>query len=126
MQENEQTGAVIEYEDIRSSSGTPPQMAAKKVKKSVELYGNGVFKHLGNIIKAISFMIAFGILGISLFLGYFLYSKDSSVAVISIGIVIIGLIFAMITMFLIFGIGHIICQNNEIMRRIKKLERDYY
>lgn len=126
MQENEQTGAVIEYEDIRSSSGTPSQKAAKKVKKSVELYGNGVFKHLGNIIKAISFMIAFGILGISLFLGYFLYSKDSSVAVISIGIVIIGLIFAMITMFLIFGIGHIICQNNEIMRRIKKLERDYY
>lgn len=126
MQENNKAEAAIEYEDIRSSSGNTVQKAAKKAKKSVELYGTGIFKHLGNIIKAISFMISFGILGITMFVGYYLYSKDSSAIVISLGIVIIGLIFALITMFLIFGLGHIICQNNEIMSRLKKLDRDYY
>lgn len=126
MQENNRSGADMQFEDIRSSSGTAPQKAVRQVKKSAELYGSGVFKHLGVIIKAISFMIAFGILGVTLFLGYFLYSKDHTAIVISLGIVIAGLILALITMFLIFGIGHIICQNNEIMKRIKELERDYY
>lgn len=125
MQENNNSNIPIEFEDIRSSSGTPPQRAVRQVKRSAELYGNGIFKHLGSIIKAISFMVAFGILGIALFVGYFLYSKDHTAIVISLCIVIAGLVFALITMFLIFGLGHVICQNNEIMRRIRELDRDY-
>mgnify|MGYP004473447945 FL=1 len=126
MQENNNSDMPVEFEDIRSSSGTGSQKAVRKVKESAELYGSGIFKHLGNIIKAISFMVSFGILGIALFVGYFLYSKDHTAVVISLCIVIAGLVFAMITMFLIFGLGHVICQNNEIMKRLKRLEHDYY
>lgn len=126
MQKENNSAVPTKYEDISSSSGKRPKKTAEQISKSVEQYGNGIFKHLGNIIKAISFLVAFGIFGLCLFVGFYLYSKDKSFATISLAIIIAGIVIALMVMFLIFGLGHVICQNNEILRRLKKQERYYY
>ena len=47
------------FEDISSSSLPKTKSSLKAI---TENYGNGVFKHLDRIIKAISFIVAIGIL----------------------------------------------------------------
>ncbi|MBE6728575.1 MAG: hypothetical protein E7562_08030 [Ruminococcaceae bacterium] len=121
----------IEFEDIRSSSDSKAaklKRKAKKAAKPVVKYADGMFKYLGHIIKAIGFLIGFAIFGACLFVGYYLYSKDPTFEVISLSIVIAGIVIGMICMFLIFGLGHIVCQNNEILRRLNALkdEQHYY
>ncbi len=113
------------YEDITSNSPTASNKEkAKKIAKPIVKYADGIFKHLGNVIKAIGFLIGFGIFGVCLFLGYYLYSKDPTFKLVSLAIITAGIVLGMIIMFLIFGLGHIICQNNEILRRLNRLEED--
>lgn len=118
------------YEDISSSSKVSSKVKskAKKAAKPVIKYADGIFKHLGNVIKAIGFLIGFGIFGICLFVAYYLYSKDPTFEVVSIAIAAAGIVIGTICMFLIFGLGHVICQNNEILRRLNDLkdEQHYY
>lgn len=106
-------------EDISSSSGSTVK---RKPQKSgpIANYGNGIFKNLGSIIKMISFFIAFAILAVSFVAAFFLFSKDSFFMAISLGILIFGIVVAAITMFIIYGIGHVICQNNEILRQLRE------
>ena len=113
-------------EDISSHSPKQLKKDRKKTKKRnlAAAYGNGIFKRLGNIIKAISFLIAFAILGVCLLAAFFLFSKDKFFTAIAIGIALLGVVIATITMFLIYGIGHVICQNNEILRELQ--DKDYY
>ena len=110
-----------EMEDIISISPKAAK-AAKKGKGPVYRYGKGIFKSLGTIVKAISFLIAFAVHAVYLFAAYLLYSRDPLFASIAIGIVIAGVIISTIIMFLIFGYGHIICQNNEILRRLDEID----
>ncbi len=113
------------FEDISSNSENTVEKikeTAKKVTKPVIKYADGIFKYLGQLIKIIGFLIGFGIFAMCLFVGYYLYSKDPSFKLISLGIIIAGIVIGMIVMFLIFGSGHIICQNNEILRRLDRLE----
>ena len=119
MQDNDRRIPSEDMVDIVSSS---PK--AKKKSHPVEAYGKGIFKSLGTIIKAIAFLVAFAVLAVFLLAAYLLFTKDALFAAISIGIVITGIVIATIIMFLIFGLGHVICQNNEILKRLNK--RDHY
>ncbi len=102
--------------DISSTSEN-----TQKVEDSpFEAYGNGIFKNLGTIIKTVSFIIAFFIVILSFVAAYFLFSKQPLYMAISLGIVILGTVVAAIVMFLIYGLGHVICQNNEILKELKK------
>ncbi len=84
------------------------------------IYGKGMFKHLGGIIKAIAFMISFVVLIASFVLAYFLFSKDMLFMAISLAIIIFGTFLALIVLFLIYALGHIVHQNNEILKQISK------
>lgn len=108
-----------EIEDIVSTSPN-----AKKKNKPIERYGKGIFKHLGTIIKATAFLIAFAVLAVFLLAAFLLYTRDILFTSIAIGIVIFGVITSTIIMFLIFGLGHVICQNNEILKRLNDINRD--
>ena len=103
------------FEDISSSTIPKTKSSLKAV---TENYGNGVFKHLDKIIKAISFIVAIGILLIFAAIAVVLVMLDKIFAVVSVAVFIVGIILALISLFLIYAIGHLISQNNEIMKRL--------
>ena len=103
------------FEDISSSSIPKTKSSLKAV---TENYGNGVFKNLDKIIKAISFIVAIGILLIFVAIAVVLVMLDKIFAVVSVALVIVGIILAIISLFLIYATGHLISQNNEIMKRL--------
>lgn len=114
------------FEDIKSYSGKANknnknrwQLSEQKPDPLTE-YGNGVFKKLGGIIKAISFIVSFFMFAVILVLALLLYTVDSFFLPISIALLIFGAALALITMFLIYGLGQVICQNNEILRRLER------
>lgn len=86
----------------------------------LEEYGNGIFKKLGGIIKAISFIVSSFLFVIVLVLALLLYAIDHFFLPFSIALVILGAVTALIVMFLIYGLGQVICQNNEILTRLSK------
>ena len=72
--------------------------------------------HLGTVIKIIAFIVGFGIILASLALGIMLFASKTGLSAISLLVIIGGTVFAAILFFPLYGIGHIICQNNEILR----------
>lgn len=122
---NEQNNSSYDdFVDIMSSS-TPKSEEKEKpielMKESIDRYGNGMFKYMGGIVKFIAFMICFLIIILSFVAGFFFYSKASSDIVIAIAIIGAGCSVALITLFMIYSVGHLICQNNEIITRLNKL-----
>ncbi len=105
--------------DISSSSVKPK--ATRRVNEGpVKAYGNALFKNLGTIIKVISFITAFAIVAVAFVAAYFLFKMDPFFMAIALGILIVGTAIAAFTFFIIYGIGHVICQNDEILRRTGK------
>lgn len=103
------------FEDISSSSIPKSKSSLKAV---TENYGNGIFKNLDRIIKAISFIVAIAILLIFAAIAVVLVMLDKIFAVVSVAVFIVGIILALISLFLIYAVGHLISQNNEIIKRL--------
>lgn len=115
-----------QFDDIKSYSGKSKgknknrwQLSEQK-EDPLTNYGNGVFKKLGGIIKAISFIVSFFIFVVMLVIALLLYMIDKFFLPVSIVLLIFGVVLAMIVMFLIYGQGQIISQNNEILRRLER------
>ncbi len=100
------------FEDISSSSPY-----AKKV-SAAEVYAEGAFKNIDKVIKAISFLISIGTFLIFAGIAVALAIFDPVFIILSIGLAIFGILFSLILLFLIYGLGHIITQNKEILRRL--------
>jgi len=103
------------FEDISSSSFPTSK---KSLKAATQNYGNGVFKNLDKIIKAISFIVSIGVLLACIAIAVVLFMIDKIFLVVSVGVFIFGIILSAISLFLIYAIGHLISQNNEIIRRL--------
>ena len=108
-----------EFVDIASSSKSEYDTETH-VGEYVEKYGNGIFKNIGTIIKFIAFLLCFSVIILSFFAAYFIFSFNALFATIAVGVILFGTVFGIILLFIIYGIGHIICQNNEILTRLKK------
>lgn len=78
------------------------------------------FKSLGTIIKIIAFFVALAVIGIHTFAAYILFAFKPIYASICIAIVTLGLVLALIILFLIYALGHTINQNNEILDLLRK------
>lgn len=102
------------FEDISSSSPSH----RKNLKKAANDYGNGAMRHLDKVIKAISFIVALLVAAIFFLIAALLVTLDSSFRVIALGVLIVGIVLALIFLFLIYGLGHIITQNKQILRRL--------
>ena len=114
-----QTGDMI---DISSTTQKPPVSPAIN-RKDTNSYGGGISKSLGIIIKIISFVVAFasvaiGGVGCLLIRNFF----DSFFDSIAIAVFILAVVIGTISLFIIYGIGHVICQNNEILKRMNEKE----
>ena len=103
------------FEDISSSSLPKTKSSLKAVSQN---YGNGVFKHLDKIIKAISFIVSLGILLMFAAVAAVLVMLDKIFAVVAVAVFIVGIILSLIVLFLIYAVGHLISHNNEIIKRL--------
>ena len=103
------------FEDISSSSLPKTKNSLKAVSQN---YGNGVFKHLDKIIKAISFIVSIGILLMFAAVAAVLVMLDKIFAVVAVAVFILGIILSLMVLFLIYAVGHLISQNNEIIKRL--------
>ena len=103
------------FEDISSSSLPKTKSSLKAVSQN---YGNGVFKHLDKIIKAISFIVSLGILLMFAAVAAVLVMLDKIFAVVAVVVFIVGIILSLMVLFLIYAVGHLISQNNEIIKRL--------
>lgn len=104
-----------DMEDISSTS--------KKIKKNENpamIYADGIYKNLGNVVKAISFILCIGIIILSFIVAFFVFSKTAFSIALSLCIIILGTVLAAIVFFPLYAIGHIVCQNNEILKRLNK------
>ena len=115
MKENKNI-PLTEMEDISSTS----KQFRKKKNDPIAAYGNGLFKGLGTIVKVIAFLIAFAIIGVCFILAYFLYTAEPLYMAISLAIIIFGVLVGAIVFFLIFALGHVVTQNNEIIKRLNE------
>lgn len=112
-----QTGDMI---DISSSTAKRPPVSPKKP-QPVKSYGSGTSAFLGVIVKIISFVVAFASIAVggvgALIICRFLDEFFDSIAI---AVFILSVVIGTISFFIIYGIGHIICQNNEILKRMNE------
>ena len=130
---------IEEFEDISSNSNKPEDVTkdvagkakqvAKKAKKvakkavkttvdSVDKYGNAGVSNMDKIIKAIAFIVATAVLLLFLAAAVILFVLDKMFMILSAVIIAIGIVLALISLFLIYGLGQIITQNNEIIKKL--------
>lgn len=102
----------IPMEEISSSS---PEYLAKK--EPIMAYANGIYKNLGNVIKIISFIVSFLIVIIGFIAAFLLFAKTVFSVVLGFVAIVIFTFIAACVFFPLFGIGHILCQNDEILKK---------
>lgn len=111
-----------EYLDISSSSKpSKKKNNLPELGKYVEKYGNGLFKHMGGIIKFIAFLICFSIIIVSFVAAFFFRTNSGFGNILFFSIIGGGTSIALIILFMIYGMGHMICQNNAILTRLNQL-----
>ncbi len=106
------------FEDI--SSSTPADRRKKQLEKAVQAvdnYGEGAAKNIDKVIKAISFIVAIGIFILFAAVAVVLFYLDKMFTIVAIGVLVIGIVLSLIMLFIIYGIGHIITQNNQLLKR---------
>ena len=104
------------FEDISSSS----QSAKKKLATIRKNYGDNAHSNLDKVIKVISFIVSISILLICVTVSTILFLIDDIFLIISAGILIFGIIISIISLFIIYAIGHLIYQNNKIIEYLEK------
>ena len=108
-QNNEQD---MVFEDISS--------ATKKPTVSItEEYAGKALSNIDKVLKTISFIVAIGVFIAFAAIAAVLAYLDSVFILVSVGILVVGTILSLILLFVIYGMGQIISQNNEIIKRIK-------
>lgn len=100
------------FEDISSSS------TKRKRDTAASEYAEGAFKNIDKVIKAISFLLSIATLLFFIAVAVVLFLFDSVFLILSIGILIFGILLSLIILFLIYGLGHMITQNKEILKRL--------
>jgi len=106
------------FEDI--SSSTPADKCKKQIEKAVRVvdnYGDTAVNNIDKVIKAISFIVAIGIFLVFAAIAVVLYLLDKMFTLVAIGVLVLGIVMALIMLFIIYGIGHIITQNNALLKR---------
>lgn len=100
--------------DISSISNSQPVKPKKAVAKKPS-------NALGNVVKTIGFFIGFVLVAVTFVGAFFLYSKAPLFMAISLAVIIIGTLIATMVTILIYALGHVIIQNNEIIDKLNKM-----
>lgn len=103
----------IVFEDVESSS------KPKKNKKFFgEEYAQKTLSNLDKVLKTVSFIVAIGVFVVFVAIAAVLLFIDSIFTIVSVGLLVLGAVISLIFLFLIYAIGQIISQNNEILKKL--------
>ena len=109
----------FEFEDVQSiSEHQKERNTGNKTTQKSRKRKKGTARCLDKIVKAIAFLLALFVLLLFAAGAYILYKMDKSFSMIALCVLIAGVSFSLITLFMIYAIGHIITQNNEILKRL--------
>ena len=97
------------FEDISSSTE----------KTIIDKYTNKAISNIDKVIKFLAFVVAIGIFLVFAAVAIILVLLDSLFTIVAVGVLILGIVIAIIALFLIYGMGQIMTQNNEILRRLQ-------
>ena len=136
----------FQYEDISSSSkpksskakvskktGKITRTAVKNTKKAAKFakklsddYGEFSFKNIAGMIKLIAFVVSIGVALLFLVAAAIVFILDKTLFFLSALIILFGFAVALISLYLIYGLGLLISQNKEILRRLDSLDNEDY
>ena len=87
----------------------------------IKAYGNGISKRLGVILKIVAFLVAFANLAIGGVLAFIIHHFfNGSFDIIALAVFMLTAVIGLICLFVFYAFGHIICQNNEIIRKLNE------
>lgn len=87
-------------------------------KTIMDKYTNKAISNIDKVIKFFAIIVAIGIFLLFAAVAAILILLDSIFTIVAVGVAVLGIVISIITLFLIYGIGQIITQNNEILRRL--------
>ncbi len=126
--ENKENNEIV-FEDISSISPEEAKRQKKEeksnknvvktVKKVADDYGEVSHKNIDKAIKAIAYIVSITFFVIFLAVAVVLFVLDKSLIFLSAIILVVGGAVSLIFLYLIYGLGYIISQNKEILRRLK-------
>lgn len=76
--------------------------------------------NIDKIVKIISFIVSIAVLLAFIAVAVLLYFIDTIFLVVSVAILILGLVISLINLFILYGMGHILTQNGEIIELLKR------
>ena len=100
--------------------------AANFAKKLSDDYGEFSFKNIAGMIKIIAFVVSIGIALLFLIAAAIVFILDKTLIFLSALIILFGFAVALIFLYLIYGLGLLISQNKEILRRLDSLDNEDY
>ena len=100
--------------------------AAKFAKKLSDDYGEFSFKNIAGMIKLIAFVVSIGVALLFLVAAAIVFILDKTLFFLSALILLFGFAVALISLYLIYGLGLLISQNKEILRRLDSLNNEDY
>ena len=103
-------GEELLFEDISSST--------ESEKTIIDKYTSKAISNIDRVIKLIAFIVAIGIFLLFAAVAVVLVLLDSIFTIVAVGVAVLGIVLAIISLFLIYGMGQIMSQNNEILRRL--------
>lgn len=89
-----------------------------KLKDPVDVYGKLVYNRIGKIIKVIAYIVAILTVIAGVGVALLIFKRQAAFIAISFAVVLIFAVLGAIEFFIIYGLGHVIEQNNEILKRL--------
>ena len=113
-------------EKITKSALRNTKKAASAAKKLSDDYGEFSFKNIAGMIKIIAFVVSIGIALLFLIAAAIVFILDKTLFFLSALILLFGFAIALISLYLIYGLGLLISQNKEILSRLDSLDNEDY
>lgn len=104
-------------EDI--SSSTQKSAFEIAIGEPVEVYGSFIYRHLAGFIKAIAYILAICNIIAGFGVAAFIFKAKLAYIALSFAAVLFFSLLAAIVFFIVYGIGHAIQQNNDILKKLK-------
>ena len=118
---------------VSKKTGKITRTAVKNTKKAVSTakklsddYGEFSFKNIAGMIKHIAFVVSIGVALLFLVAAAIVFVLDKTLFFLSALILLFGFAVALISLYLIYGLGLLISQNKEILRRLDSLDNEDY
>lgn len=107
-------------EDISSTSKKKLKLNIE-LKDPVDLYGKLIYNNLGRTLKVIAYIVAIVTIIMGLGGAALVFKAQATYIALSFATVLLFTAVAAVEFFIIYGLGHTIEQNNEILKKLTEV-----